>query len=89
MAGDWKATRPDGATISLNLMKDAKYTWAFAAKDKPRQFGGVYTVADNLLILNKGDSPLMIGQVKLLAADRFNFKLPGNNPSDPGLTFVK
>jgi len=31
----------------------------------------------------------MTGQVTLLGPDRFNFKLPGNNPSDPGLTFAK
>jgi hypothetical protein len=31
----------------------------------------------------------MIGQVSMLANDRFNFKLPGDNPNDPGLTFGK
>ena len=46
-------------------------------------------MADNLLILKKDQSPVMIGQVAMLAGDRFNFKLPGDNPSDPGLTFGK
>jgi tetratricopeptide (TPR) repeat protein len=89
LAGDWKATRADGATITLNLTKDSKYTWAFEAKDKPQQFGGDYAVADNLLILKKGGSPVMIGQVTMLGDDRFNFKLPGDNPNDLGLTFGK
>ncbi len=31
----------------------------------------------------------MIGQVTLLDGNRFNFKLVGDNPSDPGLTFSK
>ena len=31
----------------------------------------------------------MVGQVASLAGDRFNFKLVGDNPSDPGLTFVR
>ena len=30
----------------------------------------------------------MVGQVTPLADDRFNFKLAGDNPSDPGLTFA-
>ena len=31
----------------------------------------------------------MIGQVSLLPNGQFNFKLPGGNPNDPGLTFAK
>jgi tetratricopeptide (TPR) repeat protein len=89
LAGDWKATRADGATITLNLTNDAKYTWKFTAQGKPQQFGGAYTVADNLLILKKGEQPVMVGQVTMLGDDRFNFKLPGDNPADPGLTFGK
>ncbi len=46
-------------------------------------------MADNLLILKEGNSPAMVGQVTLLPDNRFNFKLAGDNPSDPGLTFGK
>ena len=31
----------------------------------------------------------MAGQVLLLGDDRFNFKLAGDNPSDPGGGFVR
>jgi len=31
---------------------------------------------------------MMAGQVALIGKGGFNFKLPGDNPSDPGLTFV-
>ena len=89
LAGQWTARRADGATIALNLAKDDKYTWNFAEHDKPQAFSGDYAVADNLLILKKGNAPVMIGQVTMLADDRFNFKLPGDNPSDPGLTFSR
>ena len=89
LAGQWTASRADGATISLDLTNDGKYTWKFAQNGKPQEFSGDYAVADNLLILKKGQSPVMIGQVTMLAGDRFNFKLPGDNPSDPGLTFGK
>ena len=85
IVGDWKAARADGAAITLSLSKDSKYTWKYAQKGKPREFSGAYTVADNLLILKKGDAPVMVGQVSMLDDGRFNFKLPGENPSDPGL----
>ena len=89
LVGDWKATRADGATIALSLTKDGQYTWKFDQQGKAQEFSGPYTVADNLLILKKGDTPVMIGQVSLLPNGQFNFKLPGGNPNDPGLTFGK
>ena len=79
----------DSATIKLALAGDGKFTWALDQKGKPQQFSGTYTVADNLLVLKQGDNPMMVGQVASLARDRFNFKLAGDNPSDPGLTFVR
>ncbi len=89
LVGNWKATRVDGVTIALSLGKDGKYTWKFDQNGKPQQYAGPYSVADNLLILKQGDSPVMVGQVSALPNGQFNFKLPGGNPSDPGLTFAK
>jgi tetratricopeptide (TPR) repeat protein len=89
LVGNWTATRADSATIKLALAGDGKFTWALAQKGKPQQFSGTYTVADNLLVLKQGDNPMMVGQVTALANDRFNFKLPGDNPGDPGLTFIR
>jgi len=89
LVGNWKASRADGKTIALNLSNDGKYTWTFAQKDKPQAFSGDYSVADNLLVLKQAGTPVMVGQVTPTVADGFNFKLPGNNPDDPGLTFGK
>ncbi|MEN6408063.1 MAG: tetratricopeptide repeat protein [Thermoguttaceae bacterium] len=87
LLGTWKATRSDGATIALELGKDGQYVWQFDQQGKTRKFAGAYTVADGLLILKKGDSPVMVGQVTSLSDGGFNFKLPGDNPNDPGLSF--
>ncbi|MEX0679068.1 MAG: tetratricopeptide repeat protein [Pirellulales bacterium] len=89
LAGRWKATQPDGTSVALDLGKDAKYTWRVSKDGKQHDFGGSYTVADNLLILNQNNSPAMVGQVAQLAAASFNFRLPGAPPSDPGLTFSR
>jgi tetratricopeptide (TPR) repeat protein len=89
LVGNWTATRADSATIKLAMAADGKFTWALDQNGKPQQFNGTYTVADNLLVLKQGDNPMMVGQLASLAKDRFNFKLPGDNPSDPGLTFVR
>jgi tetratricopeptide (TPR) repeat protein len=90
LVGNWTATRPDSATITLALAGDGKFTWALAHKGKPEQFSGTYSVADNCLLLKQGDNTIMmVGQIASLTKDRFNFKMPGDNPSDPGLTFVR
>jgi tetratricopeptide (TPR) repeat protein len=89
LSGDWTAQRADGIAITLHLAADGKYAWKVASEEKTQEFSGPYSVADNLLILKKGDTPVMIGQVSMLPNDRFNFKLPGDNPNDPGLTFGK
>ncbi|MGO9114795.1 MAG: tetratricopeptide repeat protein [Thermoguttaceae bacterium] len=89
LVGNWTATRADSATIKLALANDGKFTWELDQNGKPQQFSGTYTVADNLLVLKQSDNPMMVGQVASLASDRFNFKLAGDNPSDPGLTFVR
>jgi hypothetical protein len=89
LVGNWKATRADGKTIMLDLSSDGRYTWTFAQKDKPQAFSGDYSVADDLLVLKQAGEPVMVGQVTPIAAGQFNFKLPGQNPGDPGLTFGK
>ena len=88
LAGNWTATRADSATIKLALGSDGKFIWALDQNGKPQQFSGTYTVADNLLVLKQGNNPVMVGQVDLQASNRFTFKLAGDNPSDPGLTFA-
>ena len=89
MAGQWKATRPDGATIALNLAADSTYSWQFVQNGKPQEFKGTYTVTNNLLILTQNGSAVMVGQVTWQADNRFNFKLPGSSAADPGLTFAR
>ena len=80
---------PDSATIKLALTSDGKFTWALDQNGKPQQFSGTYTVGDNLLVLKQGNNPMLVGQVASLAGNHFNFKLAGDNPSDPGLSFVR
>ncbi len=89
LVGNWAATRSDKATIKLALGSDGKFVWAVDQNGKPQQFSGTYSVSDNLLVLKQGNNPVMVGQVDLQAANRFNFKLAGDNPSDPGLTFER
>ena len=50
---------------------------------------GTYSLADNYLILKASPQNALIGQVAMLPGGKLNFKLAGDNPADPGLTFTK
>jgi tetratricopeptide (TPR) repeat protein len=89
LAGRWTATRPDGSTIALNLGNDTKYDWNYTTNGQSHNFAGTFSIADNLLVLKQGDTPAMVGQVSLVNNRQFNFKMPGDNPNDPGLTFTR
>jgi tetratricopeptide (TPR) repeat protein len=89
LAGDWHARQPDGSTVSLSLTADHAYTWQFTRQGQTRKFSGPYTLADNLLVLKQGANPVMVGQVALLGDGKLTFKLPSDNPADPGLTFSR
>lgn len=87
IAGNWQATRPDGGKISLSLGNDSKYDWRYTVNGKTQDFNGTYQLADNVLILRQGTNPAMVGQVTPEGNSGFNFKVAGDNPSDPGVTF--
>ena len=89
LTGRWTAARPDGSTVTLNLGNDSKYDWNYTANGQAHNFAGTFSVADNLLVLKQGDTPSMVGQVTLINNRQFNFKMPGDNPNDPGLTFTR
>ena len=89
LVGDWTAARPDGDTFVFKLNADSTYSWRYTHVGKTQEFGGAYTVADDLLILKQNGTPVMIGQIAMLDGGRFNFKLAGDNPNDPGLTFSR
>jgi hypothetical protein len=89
LVGSWSASRPDGSSFALNLSNENTFTWKFTQQGKTQSFTGPYTLEDNALTLKQGDTPAMVGQVTPLGQNRFNFKLMGDNPADPGLTFTR
>ena len=89
LVGNWKASRPGGSEIALNIAKDNKYTWKYTVGGKTQVFSGAYTLADNVLILKENDQPMMVGEVRLPATNQMNFMVAGGDPSDPGLSFSR
>ncbi len=90
LVGNWNASQPDGAKFGLNLGKDNSFTWQFTRQGKTQDIKGTYQIGENnLLVLKGGDNNNLVGQVAMLPDNQMQFKLPGDNPSDPGLKFRK
>jgi hypothetical protein len=88
LVGNWSASRADGASFSLTL-SDKTFAWKYTQDGRTQEYSGTYSVADNLLILKQDGKATMIGQVATVDGNRFNFKLVGDNSSDPGIAFVR
>lgn len=90
LVGAWSSSRDDGSAFKLNLTDDAKFTWSFTPKDQPEQeFGGTYTVEQNVLVLERKDGGSLIAEVTPEPSGNFNFRLLGAAESDKGLEFTK
>ena len=88
----WELDRPwpaGDATIDLHLGVDETFTWKVAAKGKPRQLAGKWSLTNNLLTLaQEGDSGAMVGRVTWQAEGRWIFRVVGTGPQDQGLLFT-
>ncbi len=90
LVGSWKATREDGSLFELTITADKKFNWKFASKgQKPEEFGGTYTIDNNVLALESKEAGSLIAGVTQQADGKFNFRLMGAPQEDPGLNFTQ
>ncbi len=89
LVGNWQATRSDGSAFGLKLSPENNFTWQFTQQGKQQVLNGSYTVANNYLILKASDQNTLLGQIAMADPNHFTFKMAGDNPADPGLTFAR
>jgi tetratricopeptide (TPR) repeat protein len=88
--GSWTAN-PDGETaITLSFLGADRFSWVVShkGKDQPKLEGNK-TFGRNILTLAQNQGPALVGNLTWQDETHFNFKVPGANPSDPGLSFTK
>lgn len=87
IAGNWNASRDDGAKFKLDLNADKTFKWHYEQGERHDEFEGTYTTEGSLLVLQRKDGGAMVGHVAPDGDGKFTFKLLGAPEDDPGLAF--
>ncbi len=89
LPGTWTASPAQGQTITLTVQPDDHFVWSFDDQGKTQKFEGISTYGDSILTLVQQGGATLVGQVAWQTPDRFQFKLMGGGPGDPGLVFSR
>ena len=88
--GSWNASRDDGSKFGLKINDDKTFSWSFTPKDQaPQTFDGTYTLDGNVIALERNGGGSLVAQIDPADRSKFNFKMVGAPPEDPGLTFTR
>ena len=89
IAGTWNAKPAADTAIALTIQPAGGFTWQVTQKGKAQQFTGSSTYGDGLMTLVQEKGPALVGRVSWKDADHMTFRVVGDGPDDPGLSFSK
>jgi hypothetical protein len=89
LVGSWRA-KAGGTTIELAIGDDSQFTWRATTEGQPPvELKGQATATSDTLVLENKEQGSMVGNVKSAGANKWQFKVAGGPPNDPGLTFER
>jgi tetratricopeptide (TPR) repeat protein len=89
IAGTWNAQPAPGTAIALTIQPTGEFTWQVTQNGKTQSFTGTSTFGEGLLTLAQLNGPVMVGRVSWKNATHMTFRVTGDGPDDPGLSFSK
>jgi hypothetical protein len=90
LTGAWHAQPAPDTSINLRIGGDATFTWTVTQKGKPHDITGKWSLADDILTMaQSGQGDAMVGRMSWQDENRWNFKVMGAGPDDPGLVFTR
>jgi tetratricopeptide (TPR) repeat protein len=89
IAGTWTAQPVAGTTVALTIQPGGAFQWQVDQKGQTRQFSGSSTFGDGILTLAQDKGPALVGRVSWTDASHMTFRVVGDGPDDPGLSFAK
>jgi tetratricopeptide (TPR) repeat protein len=89
ITGSWTAKPSPDVTVALTIADGGAFTWQATHKGQTQTFTGSSTFGDGLLTLVQDKGPLMVGRVSWTDPTHMTFRIAGDGPDDPGLSFSK
>jgi hypothetical protein len=89
ITGTWTARPSADTAITLTIPANDTFTWQVTHKGKTQQFSGASTFGSGILTLAGDKGPPLVGRVSWTDANHMTFRIVGDGPDDPGLSFSK
>jgi tetratricopeptide (TPR) repeat protein len=89
LTGTWTARPTADTAVALDIQPGGKFTWGVTKGGKTKQFTGTSTYGDGLLTLAQDNGPVLVGRVSWADASHMTFRVAGDGPEDPGLSFSR
>jgi tetratricopeptide (TPR) repeat protein len=89
IAGTWNADPAAGTSIALVVKPGGVFDWQATIEGKKQQFTGTSTYGDGILTLAQDKGPALVGRLSWKDASHMTFRVVGDGPDDPGLSFTK
>lgn len=87
--GTWTAQPAPDTSIDLTIQPGGNFVWKVTQKGQPRQFTGTSTFGNGLLTLTQDQGPALVGRVSWTDPNHMTFRIVGDGPDDPGVSFAK
>ena len=78
-----------GTSIALSIKPDGAFDWDVTQNGRKQHFAGSSTYGNGILTLAQEKGPAMVGRVSWKDASHMTFRVVGDGPDDPGLSFAK
>jgi tetratricopeptide (TPR) repeat protein len=89
IAGTWNASPSADTSIALTIQPGGPFTWQVAQKGRKQEFTGSSTYGNGILTLAQEKGPVLVGNITWKGANQMTFRIVGDGPEDPGLSFSK
>jgi hypothetical protein len=87
--GTWTAQPGADTMVSLKVSADDKFTWRVIKGKESQQFTGSSTYGGGILTLVQENGPVLVGGINWTDANHMTFRVAGEGPEDPGLSFSR
>jgi tetratricopeptide (TPR) repeat protein len=89
ISGVFRAAPNANTQIALTRNPDGTFVWDVSTNGQSKPIKGKSTYQGDVLALAQETGPPLAGKVTWDGPDKFNFRLVGNGPEDPGLNFTR